>query len=180
MMPGNAKQRHLHVEKRLKDMAEDGSSMSINRMEINDTKIGFITSGIAYQYVKEACPDASVLKLGLVHPLPRKLIEEFATKVDTLYIFEELEPVFEEQIKSWGIKCIGKEIFTVQGEYSANMIRKAVLHEELDLKTPAQVPARPPILCPGCPHRSVYSVLNKLKIHAAGDIGCYTLGAVAP
>ena len=180
MMPGNAKQRHLHVEKRLKDMAEDGSSMSINRMEINDTKIGFITSGIAYQYVKEACPDASVLKLGLVHPLPRKLIEEFATKVETLYIFEELEPVFEEQIKSWGIKCIGKEIFTVQGEYSANMIRKAVLHEELDLKAPAQVPARPPILCPGCPHRSVYSVLNKLKIHAAGDIGCYTLGAVAP
>ena len=88
MMPGNAKQRHLHVEKRLKDMAEDGSTMSINRMEINDTKIGFITSGIAYQYVKEACPDASVLKLGLVHPLPRKLIEEFATKVDTLYIFE--------------------------------------------------------------------------------------------
>ena len=180
MMPGNAKQRHLHVEKRLKDMAEDGSSMSINRMEINDTKIGFITSGIAYQYVKEACPDASVLKLGLVHPLPRKLIEEFATKVETLYIFEELEPVFEEQIKSWGIKCIGKEIFTVQGEYSENMIRKAVLHEELDLKAPAQVPARPPILCPGCPHRSVYSVLNKLKIHAAGDIGCYTLGAVAP
>lgn len=180
MMPGNAKQRHLHVEKRLKDMAEDSAGMSINRMEMNDTKIGFITSGIAYQYVKEACPDASVLKLGLVHPLPRKLIEEFAAKVETLYIFEELEPVFEEQIKSWGIKCIGKEIFTVQGEYSANMIRKAVLHEEMDLKTPAQVPARPPILCPGCPHRSVYSVLNKLKIHAAGDIGCYTLGAVAP
>ena len=180
MMPGNAKQRHLHVEKRLKAMAEDGASMSINRMEMNDTKIGFITSGIAYQYVKEACPNASVLKLGLVHPLPRKLIEEFAAKVETLYIFEELEPVFEEQIKSWGIKCIGKEIFTVQGEYSANMIRKAVLHEEIDLKTPAQVPARPPILCPGCPHRSVYSVLNKLKIHAAGDIGCYTLGAVAP
>ena len=180
MMPGNAKLRHLHVEKRLKDMAEDGASMSINRMEINDTKIGFITSGIAYQYVKEACPKASVLKLGMVHPLPRKLIEEFAAKVDTLYIFEELEPVFEEQIKSWGISCIGKEIFTVQGENSANMIRKAVLHEKVDLKQPAKVPARPPILCPGCPHRSVYSVLNKLKIHAAGDIGCYTLGAVAP
>ena len=180
MMPGNAKQRHLFVEKRLKDMAEDSNTMPVNKMEINDTKIGFITSGIAYQYVKEACPDASVLKLGLVHPLPRKLIEEFASKVETLYIFEELEPVFEEQIKSWGISCIGKEIFTVQGEYSANMIRKAVLKQELDLRTPAQVPARPPILCPGCPHRSVYSVLNKLKIHAAGDIGCYTLGAVAP
>jgi indolepyruvate ferredoxin oxidoreductase alpha subunit len=116
----------------------------------------------------------------MVHPLPKKLIEEFASKVETLYIFEELEPVFEEQIKSWGIKCIGKEIFTVQGEYSANMIRKAVLKEEVELRAAATVPARPPILCPGCPHRSVFSVLNKLKIHAAGDIGCYTLGAVAP
>ena len=180
MMPGNAKPRHVYVEQRLKAMAEDGCTMPINKMEIKDTKIGFITSGIAYQYVKEACPDASVLKLGMVHPLPKKLIEEFASKVDTLYIFEELEPVFEEQIKSWGIPCIGKEIFTVQGEYSANMLRKAVLKEEVSSKAPVQVPARPPILCPGCPHRSVYSVLNKLKIHAAGDIGCYTLGAVAP
>ena len=180
MMPGNAKPRHVYVEQRLKAMAEDGCTMPINKMEIKDTKIGFITSGIAYQYVKEVCPDASVLKLGMVHPLPKKLIEEFASKVDILYIFEELEPVFEEQIKAWGIPCIGKEIFTVQGEYSANMLRKAVLKEEVSSKTPAQVPARPPILCPGCPHRSVFSVLNKLKIHAAGDIGCYTLGAVAP
>ncbi len=180
MMPGNAKQRHLVVEQRLKKMAEDASAMPVNRMELNDTGVGFITSGIAYQYVKEACPEASVLKLGLVHPLPRKLIEEFASKVDTLYIFEELEPVFEEQIKSWGISCIGKEIFTVQGEYSANMLRRTVLKQNAEGKAAAQVPARPPILCPGCPHRSVYSVLNKLKIHAAGDIGCYTLGAVAP
>ena len=180
MMPGMAKQRHVYVEQRLKKMAEDACSLSINKAEYNDTSIGFITSGIPYQYVKEACPNASVLKLGMVHPLPRKLIEEFASKVDKLYIFEELEPVIEEQVKSWGIKCIGKEIFTVQGEYSANMLRKAVLGETAELKAPAQVPARPPILCPGCPHRSVYSVLNKLKIHAAGDIGCYTLGAVAP
>ncbi len=180
MMPGMAKLRHLYVEERLKKMAEDACTLSINKAEYNDTSIGFITSGIPYQYVKEACPNASVLKLGMVHPLPRKLIEEFASKVDKLYIFEELEPVIEEQVKSWGIKCIGKEIFTVQGEYSANMLRKAVLGETAELKAPAQVPARPPILCPGCPHRSVYSVLNKLKIHAAGDIGCYTLGAVAP
>lgn len=180
MMPGMAKLRHLYVEERLKKMAEDACTLSINKAEYNDTSIGFITSGIPYQYVKEACPNASVLKLGMVHPLPRKLIEEFAAKVDKLYIFEELEPVIEEQVKSWGIKCIGKEIFTVQGEYSANMLRKAVLGETAELKAPAQVPARPPILCPGCPHRSVYSVLNKLKIHAAGDIGCYTLGAVAP
>ncbi len=180
MMPGNAIGRHLYVEKRMKAMAEDGSNFEINKVEYNDTSIGFITSGIPYQYVKEACPNASVLKLGMVHPLPKKLIEEFASKVEKLYIFEELEPVIEEQVKSWGIKASGKDIFTVQGEYSANMIREKVLNEKVDSKEPAQVPARPPILCPGCPHRSVYSVLNKLKIHAAGDIGCYTLGAVPP
>lgn len=180
MMPGMAKMRHLFVEQRLKDMAEDGCSLDLNRVEMGDTKIGVITSGIPYQYVKEVLPDASILKLGLVHPLPKKLIEDFAAKVDTLYIVEELEPVIEEQVKSWGIKCIGKEIFTVQGEYSANMIRKAILKENIELEDAAQVPARPPILCPGCPHRSVYSVLKELKKHAAGDIGCYTLGAVAP
>lgn len=180
MMPGNAIKRHLVVEERLKRMAEDASTMDINKVEYRDTKIGVITSGIPYQYVKEALPEASVLKLGLVHPLPRKLIEEFASKVEILYIVEELEPVIEEQVKSWGIKAIGKEIFTVQGEYSANMLRKAILGQEVTAQEPAQVPARPPILCPGCPHRSVYSVLKKLKIHASGDIGCYTLGAVAP
>lgn len=180
MMPGNAKGRHIYVEKRLKQMAEDACTMSINRTEYGDTSIGFIASGIAYQYVKEVFPNASVLKLGLVHPLPRKLIEEFASKVDRLIVFEELEPVYEEQIKSWGIRCEGKELFTVQGEYSANMLRKAVLKEKVETREPAQVPARPPILCPGCPHRSTYYVLKKLGIHAAGDIGCYTLGAVAP
>ena len=180
MMPGMAKGRHLYVEKRMKAMAEDGCKFAINKVEYNDTSIGFVTSGIAYQYVKEACPNASVLKLGMVHPLPRRLIEEFASKVDRLIIFEELEPVYEEQIKSWGIKCVGKELFTVQGEYSANMIREKVLHEKVEINKAAKVPARPPILCPGCPHRSVYSVLKKLGIHAAGDIGCYTLGAVEP
>lgn len=191
MMPANAIKRHIFVEERLKRMAEDANTLTVadkgfakdiplNRIEIKDTKIGFITSGIPYTYVKEACPEASVLKLGMVHPLPKKLIEEFASKVDTLYIFEELEPVIEEQVRAWGIQCIGKDAFTVQGEYSANMLRKIVLKEDLQLNTPAEVPARPPLLCPGCPHRSVYTVLNKLKIHAAGDIGCYTLGAVAP
>lgn len=180
MMPANAIGRHVYVEQRMKSLAEDGCGFAINRAEYRDTSIGFITSGIPYQYVREACPNASVLKLGMVHPLPRKLIEEFAAKVDTLYIFEELEPVIEEQVKSWGIKALGKEIFTLQGEYSANMIREKVLKEDLHIKEPAKVPARPPILCPGCPHRSVYSVLSKLKIHAAGDIGCYTLGALPP
>lgn len=181
MMPGNAIKRHVVVEARMKQMAEDANSFPINRVEYNDLSVGFITNGIAYQYVKEAMPQASVLKLGLLNPLPRKLIEEFASKVDKLYIFEELEPVVEEQVKSWGIKkAVGKEIFTVQGEYSANLIRERVLGQASQVDKAAQVPARPPILCPGCPHRSVYAVLNKLKIHAAGDIGCYTLGAVAP
>lgn len=180
MMPGNAKLRHVEIEKRNLELAEAANTMPINKVEMNDIKIGVITSGIPYQYVKEALPNASVLKLGLVNPLPKKLIEEFAQKVEMLYIVEELDPVIEEQVKSWGIKAVGKEIFTVQGEYSANMIRKAILGEKAEVKAPAQVPGRPPILCPGCPHRSVYHVLNKLKIHAAGDIGCYTLGAVAP
>ena len=181
MMPGNAIKRHVVVEARMKQMAEDATSFPVNRVEYNDLSVGFITNGIAYQYVKEAMPQASVLKLGLLNPLPRKLIEEFASKVDKLYIFEELEPVVEEQVKSWGIKkAVGKEIFTVQGEYSANLIRERVLGQASQVDKAAQVPARPPILCPGCPHRSVYAVLNKLKIHAAGDIGCYTLGAVAP
>ena len=180
MMPGNAKLRHVEIEKRNLELAEAANTLPINRLEMNDTKIGVITSGIPYQYVKEAMPEASVLKLGMVNPLPRKLIEEFASKVEKLYIVEELDPVIEEQVKSWGIKAVGKEIFTVQGEYSANMIREAILGEKLDIAVPAAAPGRPPILCPGCPHRSVYYVLNKLKLHAAGDIGCYTLGAVAP
>ena len=180
MMPGNAKLRHIEIEKRNLELAEAANTLPINKVEMNDTKIGVITSGIPYQYVKEALPEASVLKLGMVNPLPRKLIEDFASKVETLYIVEELDPVIEEQVKSWGIKAIGKEIFTVQGEYSANMIRKAILKENLDIRKPAEAPGRPPILCPGCPHRGVYYVLKKLGIHAAGDIGCYTLGAVAP
>ena len=180
MMPAMAKGRHLVVEDRERRLESDSCDFSINRVEMRDTKTGFIASGIPYLYVREVFPDASILKLGMVNPLPKKLIEDFAKKVDKLYVIEELDPLIELQVRSWGIDCIGKEIFTVQGEYSANLLRKAVLHEDLDLREPADVPNRPPILCPGCPHRSVYTVLNKLKLHAAGDIGCYTLGAVAP
>lgn len=180
MMPGNAKGRHLVVESRELALIEDGCNFPINTVEYKDKKIGFITSGIPYQYVKEAFPEASVLKLGMVNPLPRKLIEEFASKVDTLYVIEELDPIIEEQVKSWGIKAIGKDILTVQGEYSTNMLRRAVKGEQISLRAPAEIPNRPPVLCPGCPHRSVYTVLKRLKLSAAGDIGCYTLGAVAP
>ena len=180
MMPASAIGRHLVVEDRENRLAADAATLPVNRMEMGDTKIGFITCGIAYQYVKEVCPNASILKLGLVTPLPRKLIEEFAGKVETLYVFEELEPVIEEQVRAWGIPVFGKECFTRQGEYSANLLRRVLFGKDETVFEKQDAPARPPILCPGCPHRSVFSVLNKLKIHASGDIGCYTLGAVAP
>ena len=180
MMPGSAIGRHLYVEDRENRLENDASQLSINKVELNDKKIGFITSGVPYLYVKEAFPNASILKLGMVNPLPKKLIQDFAKQVDELYVVEELEPVIEEQVKSWGIAVKGKELFTKQGEYSSNMLKKAILGEVSQVFESATVPMRPPVLCPGCPHRSVFSVLNKLKIHAAGDIGCYTLGAVAP
>ena len=180
MMPASAIGRHKVVEARENKMAEDASSFPVNRIEYGDRKIGFITSGIAYQYVKEAAPEASVLKLGVVNPLPRKLIEEFVASVDEVYVFEELEPVIEEQVRAWGLSVKGKECFTKQGEYSANMLKKLLYGRGSEVFEREEAPNRPPILCPGCPHRSVFSVLNKLKIHAAGDIGCYTLGAVAP
>ncbi len=180
MMPASAIGRHVFVEERENRLANDANALAVNRIEKGDSKIGFITSGICYQYVKEVCPNASVLKLGLVNPLPKKLIEEFVSSVDTVYVFEELEPVIEEQIKSWGLKVLGKEKFTRQGEYSANLLRKVLFGKTEEVYDKAEAPNRPPILCPGCPHRSVFSALKKLKIHAAGDIGCYTLGAVAP
>ena len=180
MMPASAIGRHVVVEDRENRLAKDAETLPINKIEKGDAKIGFITSGIAYQYVKEVCPNASVLKLGLVNPLPKKLIEEFVSSVETCYVFEELEPVIEEQIRSWGLKVKGKELFTKQGEYSANLLRKVLYGKTEEVYDKVDVPNRPPILCPGCPHRSVFSVLKKLKIHAAGDIGCYTLGAVAP
>jgi len=180
MMPASAMGRHVVVENRDNKLQIDAVNFSINKVEIKDKKIGFITSGIPYQYVKEVCPNASVLKLGIVNPLPKKLIEDFISQVETVYVFEELEPVIEEQVKAWGYNIKGKELFTRQGEYSSNMLKKVIFGNDDRIFEKAEVPNRPPILCPGCPHRSVFSVLNKLKIHAAGDIGCYTLGAVAP
>ena len=180
MMPASAIGRHLVVEAREERMAKDAKDFPVNRVEMGDKKIGFITCGIAYQYVKEVCPNASVLKLGLVNPLSRELIESFVNQVETVYVFEELEPVIEEQVRAWGFNVKGKEVFTRQGEYSANLLRRVLFGKDEAIFDKKDAPARPPILCPGCPHRSVFSVLNKLKIHAAGDIGCYTLGAVAP
>ncbi len=180
MMPAMAMKRHAVIEEKMAELAKAADTLPVNRIEWHDKKIGVITSGIPYQYVREALPDASVLKLGMVNPLPAGLIAEFAAQVEELYIVEELDPVIETQVRAMGIACKGKECFTLLGEYSANLLRERVLGQKLDTQAPAQVPNRPPILCPGCPHRSVFYVLKKLGLHAAGDIGCYTLGAVAP
>lgn len=180
MMPGMARKRHVVVEQRMNDLKAYADTMDINRVEINDTKIGVITSGVTYNHVKEALPEASVLKLGMVYPMPNEMIRDFASKVDKLYVVEELEPFFENQIKVMGIEVIGKELFTVQGEYSVNLIAERIAGKKMDIVNPGELPMRPPVMCPGCPHRAVYYTLNKLKIMATGDIGCYTLGALPP
>jgi len=183
MMPGMARKRHEIVEKRMEELREFSDSTSLNRVEGTSKDIGVITSGIAYQYAKEVFGDnASFLKLGMVHPLPEKLIRDFASEVKTLYVIEELEPFIEDFVKSLGIKVIGKDLLPVTGELSARLIKERLLGEKLP-KAPAieeNIPGRPPVMCPGCPHRGTYYVLKKLKLRVNGDIGCYTLGALPP
>ena len=132
-------------------IAGDANTMDVNRIEMGDTRIGIIVSGIVYQYAREAMPGASYLKLGMVHPLPKKMIEEFANTVDRLIVLEELEPIIEEQIRAWGITVEGKDLFTLQGEYSASMIAKALGQGETQSETPATLPVRPPVMCPRLP-----------------------------
>ncbi|MDD3898280.1 MAG: indolepyruvate ferredoxin oxidoreductase subunit alpha [Syntrophomonadaceae bacterium] len=182
MLPGFARGRHVEVEKRLLRLREYSNNTEINRIEWGDRRLGVITSGVCYQYVKEVMPEISVLKLGLVNPLPDKVIREFAQGVERLVVVEELEPVIEEQVKSWGIAVEGKELFTLLGEYSPEYI---ALH--LGGIAPAQgfeldkeIPPRPPLMCPGCPHRGVFHTLKKMRLKVMGDIGCYTLGALSP
>lgn len=179
MMPGMAKKRHIAVEQRMDKMGAAASRMEINRIE-RAGSIGVITSGAAYNYVKEALPDVSVLKLGLVHPLPKDLIREFADSIETLYVAEELEPVIEEQVKAMGIDVIGKEIFSVQGELSKNLIAEKIGKTAPKGQEAAELPGRPPVLCVGCPHRATFHVLSKMRLTVTGDIGCYTLGALPP
>ena len=180
MMPAMAKARHIVVEQRMKDIAQDSCRFEINEIQEGDPKVGIIASGIVYQYAREVFPKASFLKLGMVHPLPKDLILEFASQVDKLYVLEELEPIMEEQIRSWGIQVIGKDLFSVQGEYTANMLERAIKGTDIDVRVAEELPNRPPVLCPGCPHRAVFYNLKKMKIMATGDIGCYTLGALSP
>ncbi len=183
MMPANAVKRHVVVEDRIVALKEFAENSDFNKVEMNDTKIGVITSGISYMYAKEALGEkASYLKLGMVYPMPEKLIRDFAEKVDKLYVIEELDPVIEDHCKALGIEVIGKDIFTLLGEYTPTMIKKAILNEDAppQAEIGEAIPIRPPVLCPGCPHRGVFYVLKKLGLVVSGDIGCYTLGAIPP
>lgn len=182
MMPAMAKKRHIVVEDRMVAEREWAETASINTVEYNDKKIGVISSGICYQYAKEALGDrVSYLKLGCVNPLPIELIKNFAANCDKVYVLEELDPFIEEHCKQIGIDVIGKDAFTLQGEYSQNLIAKVIFGEtKPTMKADIDIPARPPVLCAGCPHRGLYYALKKLKLTVSGDIGCYTLGALQP
>ena len=182
MMPANAIARHVVVEQREQKLRAFAETTELNKIENNGAKIGVITSGTSYAYAKEALgQNANYLKLGLAYPLPEKLILDFAKTVETLYVIEELDPFIEEHVRALGLKVLGKSCFSLLGEYNQNMIAKAVLGTEPSFAPPAEnVPARPPVMCPGCPHRGTFYVLSKLGVTVSGDIGCYTLGAVQP
>ena len=182
MAPANAVRRHPFVEERTKKLAALGEVSPLNRVELGGTEKGIICSGTCYQYVKEVFGDTvSVLKLGMVHPLPTKLIQDFASKVEQVYVIEELDGIIEQHLQSIGVPCIGKELFTPIGEYNQTSIRAAFgLPQPPFVSTDTPVPVRPPVMCAGCPHRGLFYTLAKHKITCLGDIGCYTLGSAAP
>ena len=184
MMPAYAKGRHVFVEERTKKLIEFAETTSLNRVEISDkAEFGVITNGAAYQYVKEALGNkASVLKLGMVNPLPVKLIQDFAAKYEKVYVIEELDGIIEEHCRNIGVNNIqGKEIFGYIGELPQSVIAEKLLGEKKEcMCLEDNIPVRPPVMCPGCPHRGLFYCLSKNKITVSGDIGCYTLGAAAP
>ncbi len=182
MMPANAKKRHPVVEERTKAIAEFAESCKYNRVEMGGTDIGIITAGDCYQYVKEALGDSvSVLKLGIVNPLPTRLIKDFAAKVKRLIVVEELDGIIENHVRGLGLAVEGKNLFGLIGEYSQATIKSVILGEKPEgAACAADVPGRPPMMCSGCPHRGLFYALVKNKVTVLGDIGCYTLGAVAP
>lgn len=183
MMPANAKKRHVVVEEHLDALRAYAETSPLNRIEENEgATVGIITAGNAYNYAREAFGDAaSYLKLGLIFPLPEKLLCDFAARYETVIVVEELEPVIEEFCRAHGIDVIGKDRLPICGEYSDQLLREKLLGEEADNTMLGDaIPGRPPVLCPGCPHRGVFYTLAKLKLRVSGDIGCYTLGAVKP
>ena len=181
MLPANARRRRIEVEKRMQQLREFAGTFPENRIEWGDRKAGFITSGVSYLYVKEAFPDASVLKLGMVYPFPEEMIKRFAEQVGEVLIVEELDPFIELHVKAMGITCRGKDLIPAIGELNAKIIREAVTGEKSGVVfDPVPIPARPPNLCPGCPHRGIFYAISKLGVFVAGDIGCYTLAALKP
>ena len=182
MMPGNAIKRHPFVEQRTAALTELAENCEFNTVEMNGDEIGIITSGCSYLYVKEALGDtASILKIGMPNPLPVKLIRDFAAKVKKLYVIEELDPIIENHVKALGIKVIGKEKFSILGEFSQQTIREAFnMPANECVCADSVIPNRPPMMCAGCPHRGMFYTLARKKITVHGDIGCYTLGAVPP
>jgi len=189
MVPSNARKKHPVIEARLRRLAEFAEAFPYNRIEWGARSLGIVTCGVAYQYAREVFPDASILRLGMTYPLPAKLVHEFAAGVERLIVIEELDPFLEEEIKLLGIDCEGKSIFPVCGEFNPRVVRESAIEAGLlpetarvplaDLTKP-DIPPRPPVLCPGCPHRSVFYVLSKRRVPVAGDIGCYTLGLLPP
>jgi indolepyruvate ferredoxin oxidoreductase alpha subunit len=189
MVPGNAVKRHPIIEQRILEVAKFAESFPYNRIEPGDPALGIITAGVAYQYAKEVFPIASILRLGMTWPLPELMIRQFAATVEKLIVIEELDPFIEEAIRLMGIRLEGKSIFPLVGELDPRVVRESaikagLLPESAHIPLPevevGQLPARPPVLCPGCPHRGVFYVLNKLKVPVNGDIGCYTLGLIPP
>ena len=182
MMPGNAIRRHPVVEERTRRLAALAEDCSFNRVEMGDSSIGIITSSTSYQYAREVFGDqASILKLGMVNPLPRKLILDFAARVDKLVVIEELDPIIENHCRQLGLEVTGKDVLPVEGEFSQNLIAEKLGLDSAPYKKLGEaLPGRPPVMCAGCPHRGLFYTLNRNKCTVLGDIGCYTLGAVAP
>jgi indolepyruvate ferredoxin oxidoreductase alpha subunit len=189
MVPGNAFRRHPVIEQRMGDIAQAAETFPYNRIEWGDRSLGIITAGVAYQYAREVFPKASILRLGMTWPMPEQMVRDFAAGVVRLIIVEELDPFIEEAVRLMGIPAEGKSIFPMVGELDPrvvreNAIRAGLLGAEAHVPLPdvdvGPLPARPPVLCPGCPHRGAFYVLNKLKVPVNGDIGCYTLGLVPP
>ena len=180
MLPVNAKRRHAVVEARMRALREFAETFPENRIEWGDRSLGIVTGGVSYQYAREAFPDASVLKLGMAYPLPERLVREFAAAVTRVVVVEELDPFIETHVRALGIPAQGKDVIPLVGELDPRIVRQGISGEAVPLRKPEEVPARPPNLCPGCPHRGLFFVLNKFKAVVAGDIGCYTLAALPP
>ena len=182
MLPAMARRRRLYVEERMAKCRELAETADFNVIEDGGKKRGFITSGVSYLYVKEAFPEATVLKLGMCWPLPEQKIRNFAASVEELFVVEELDPFLETQIKAMGIDCHGKDLIPAIGELNTAIVRKSIDPERApkELFEPVELPPRPPNMCPGCPHRGIFFTLSRLKVFVSGDIGCYTLGFLPP